>query len=298
MGCSSIFGYDTLHDCGRWAYLFMIQMARLRKLSKIKEVRSEILLAFFTMLLVFPVLSCGRRSPPRSLPASTAPVETAPTPSNLPALSAPQLVLSIEPSAIEPGDSALLQWETTDADHVVISHNIGKVEISGRIKFFPDQTTSYEVKAVGPGGESKKTVTVEVKKGIGSGFQEKDLPGKSLEELFEYFVKPVFFDYDSSELSEGAILTLEGNLHWLIRLENLNVRFLVEGHCDERGTEEYNLALGDRRAQIVKTYLRQNGVDASRVDIVSFGEERSFDTQSTEQGWALNRRAHFLLKEN
>ena len=151
---------------------------------------------------------------------------------------------------------------------------------------------------MGPGGEAKKTVTVEVKKGIDSGFQEKDLPDKSLEELFEYFVKPVFFDYDSSELSEGAILTLEGNLHWLIRPENLNVRFLVEGHCDERGTEEYNLALGDRRAQIVKTYLLRNGVDASRVDVVSFGEERPFDTQSTEQGWTLNRRAHFLLREN
>ena len=60
----------------------------------------------------------------------------------------------------------------------------------------------------------------------------------------------------------------------------------------------YNLALGDRRAQIVKTYLLRNGVDASRVDVVSFGEERPFDTQSTEQGWTLNRRAHFLLREN
>ena len=249
------------------------------------------------MLLVFPVLSCGRRSPPRSLPTRTAPVERAPASSNLPPIFAPQLVLSIEPSTIEPGDSALLQWKATDADHVVISHNIGKVEISGRIKFFPDQTTSYEVKAVGPGGESKKTVTVEVNQGMNSGFQEKDLPSKPLEERFEHFVKSVFFDYNSSELSEGAILVLEGNLHWLIRPENLHVRFLVEGHCDERGTEEYNLALGDRRAQIVKHYLLRNGVDASRVDIVSFGEERPFDTQSTEQGWALNRRAHFLLKE-
>ncbi len=139
---------------------------------------------------------------------------------------------------------------------------------------------------------------VEVKNGIDSGVHEKDLPDKSLEELFEYFVKPVFFDYDSSELSDGAILTLEGNLHWLIRPENLKIRFLVEGHCDERGTEEYNLALGDRRAQIVKTYLLRNGGDASRVDIVSFGEERPFESQSTEQGWALNRRAHFLLREN
>ena len=273
----------------------MIETARLKKLGKIREATSEILLTIFAMLLVFPVLSCGRRPPPRPVPTDTGPAETVPVPSDLPAVSPPRLEVSIEPAVIQQGDSALLQWEAADADHVVISHNIGKVETSGRIKFFPDQTTSYEVTAVGPGGELQRTVMVEVKQDTGPELREEDLPGKSLEELFEYFVKPVFFEYDSSELSEEAILTLDSNLHWLVSPENLSVRFRVEGHCDERGTEEYNLALGDQRAQIVMAYLLRKGVSASHVNIVSFGEERPFDTRSTEQGWALNRRAHFVL---
>ena len=273
----------------------MTETARLKKLGKIREATSEISLIIFAMLLVLPVLSCGRRPPPRPIPTDTGPAETAPVPSDLPAVSSPQLEVFIEPAVIQQGDSALLQWETTDADHVVISHNIGKVETSGRIKFFPDQTTSYEVTAVGPGGEIQRTVTVEVMNDAGPELLEVDLPGKSLEELFEYFIKPVFFQYDSSELSEEAILTLDSNLHWLKSPENLSVRFVVQGHCDERGTEEYNLALGDQRAQIVMAYLLRQGVSTSRVNIVSFGEERPFDARSTKQGWALNRRAHFVL---
>ena len=170
-----------------------------------------------------------------------------------------------------------------------------EVEISGRIKFFPDQTTSYEVKAVGPGGEFKKTVTVEVKKGVDSGFQEKDLPDKSLEELFEYFVKPVFFDYDSSELSDGAILTLEGNLHWLIRPENLKIRFLVEGHCDERGTEQYNLSLGERRAQAIRDQLITFGISSDRVQTISYGEKQPVVEGADEVSYQANRRGDFVL---
>ncbi|MDA2928649.1 OmpA family protein [Acidobacteria bacterium AH-259-O06] len=208
---------------------------------------------------------------------------------------APELEVLIEPSVIRQGDSALLRWEAQNADHVLISHNIGVVETSGRIKFFPDETTTYEVIAEGPGGRVAKAVTVDVLKDKTPRISAEDLPSRSLGEQFSYFVKPVFFAYNSAQLSEKAPLRLDGNIRWLTRLENRGIRFLIEGHCDERGTEEYNLALGDRRAQTVMAYLVRHGIDALRMATLSLGEERPFDPRPTEEAWALNRRAHFVL---
>jgi len=98
-------------------------------------------------------------------------------------------------------------------------------------------------------------------------------------------------------LSEEASLILDGNAEWLTRPENLGIRFLIEGHCDQRGTEEYNLALGDTRAQAVLAYLARQGIDLSRVRALALGEERPFDLRQTEEGWRLNRRAHFMLTQ-
>ncbi|MDA2923096.1 OmpA family protein [Acidobacteria bacterium AH-259-L09] len=208
---------------------------------------------------------------------------------------APELEVLIEPSVIRQGDSALLRWEAQNADHVLISHNIGVVETSGRIKFFPDETTTYEVIAEGPGGRIAKAVTVDVLQDKTPRISAEDLPSRSLGEQFSYFVKPVFFAYNSAQLSEEARLRLDGNIRWLTRLENRGIRFLIEGHCDERGTEEYNLALGDKRAQTVMAYLVRHGIDALRMATLSLGEERPFDPRPMEEAWALNRRAHFVL---
>lgn len=104
----------------------------------------------------------------------------------------------------------------------------------------------------------------------------------------------VFFDYDSSVLSSDAQEQLNQNGGWLE--SNAAKKVLVEGHCDERGTSEYNLALGDRRAASAKEYLVRLGVASSRLETVSFGEERPFDSGHNEDAWAKNRRAHFVLK--
>ncbi len=207
----------------------------------------------------------------------------------------PDLDVRVEPSAIQEGESALLSWEVHNADQVSISENIGPVGLTGKIKFFPEETTTYTVTAEGLGGRIAKSVTVEVL-GSGSGrISVEDLDEGPLEERFKYFVKPVFFGFDSAELTEEARLTLEGNIRWLIRPDNASLRFTIQGHCDEQGTEEYNLALGDKRATVVKEYLVARGIEASRITAVSLGEERPFDLRSTEEAWALNRRAHFVL---
>ncbi len=101
----------------------------------------------------------------------------------------------------------------------------------------------------------------------------------------------IFFDFDQFNLSSEAKSTLEANARELKRVSAANVT--IEGHCDERGTKAYNLALGDKRANAAKDYLVTLGVTASRVTTVSYGKERPFDTGTGESAWAKNRRAHF-----
>jgi peptidoglycan-associated lipoprotein len=104
----------------------------------------------------------------------------------------------------------------------------------------------------------------------------------------------IFFDFDKYDIRQTDARTLDSNAQWL--KSNPNHLVLIEGHCDERGTNEYNLALGERRAKSTMNYLVSQGVQANRITIISYGEERPSCTEKTEQCWAKNRRAHFLVK--
>ena len=104
----------------------------------------------------------------------------------------------------------------------------------------------------------------------------------------------VYFAFDQSSLDESAQDVLRRKSDWL--QENVDVYVTIEGHCDERGTAEYNLALGDRRAQTTKNFLVDLGIDATRISTVSYGEERPVDPRSVEEAWAKNRRAQFALQ--
>jgi peptidoglycan-associated lipoprotein len=104
----------------------------------------------------------------------------------------------------------------------------------------------------------------------------------------------IFFDFDKYDIRQTDTRTLDSNAQWL--KSNPNHLVLIEGHCDERGTNEYNLALGERRAKSTMNYLVSQGVQANRITIISYGEERPACTEKTEQCWARNRRAHFLVK--
>jgi peptidoglycan-associated lipoprotein len=107
-------------------------------------------------------------------------------------------------------------------------------------------------------------------------------------------LKDVYFDFDKYDIRPDDARVLDTNATWL--KSNANNLVLIEGHCDERGTNEYNLALGERRAKSTMNYLVSQGVQASRITIISYGEERPSCTQKTEECWAKNRRAHFLVK--
>jgi len=115
---------------------------------------------------------------------------------------------------------------------------------------------------------------------------------KSLSEISSY-LKPAFFDFDKADIRPDARDVLAANAAWLKKYSS--VQFTIEGHCDERGTAQYNLALGDRRANAAKDYLVSLGVDASRIKTVSYGKERPFATGHDEESWQKNRRAHFVV---
>jgi peptidoglycan-associated lipoprotein len=102
----------------------------------------------------------------------------------------------------------------------------------------------------------------------------------------------VFYDFNRSELTASTQAQLKTNAAWLSA--NANKKVILEGHCDERGTNEYNMALGERRAQSAKEYLINLGVDPARLKTVSFGEEKPFDPGHNEEAWAKNRRVHFV----
>ena len=127
-----------------------------------------------------------------------------------------------------------------------------------------------------------------------------DLGGGSLERFKQGLggaeggpLADVRFDYDSYDLREDARSTLQTNANWL--KENADKRVEIEGHCDERGTVEYNLALGAKRAKSAKDYLVTLGIDASRLSTISYGEELPVCREQTEDCWGRNRRAHFVV---
>jgi peptidoglycan-associated lipoprotein len=107
------------------------------------------------------------------------------------------------------------------------------------------------------------------------------------------YIQDAFFAFDESTLTPDAQTALTNSANWLKKNPQYNL--LVEGHCDERGTEQYNLALGDRRANTAKEYLATLGIDTSRIRTVSYGEERPFDPGHDEAAWAKNRRDHLVL---
>lgn len=124
----------------------------------------------------------------------------------------------------------------------------------------------------------------------------KDDPGdvlsKDLKEISEKYLRDIQFDFDKADIREDAKPTLEQNASFLKKYPSIKI--VVEGHCDERGSVEYNLALGERRAKAAKSYLSTLGVDGSRMQTVSYGKELPLDPGHDEGAWARNRRAHFL----
>jgi peptidoglycan-associated lipoprotein len=128
--------------------------------------------------------------------------------------------------------------------------------------------------------------------------EDSQLDATGYREITDPAMQAVFqdirFDFDRFSIRPDARVTLKGIAEWMLR--NPSTYLLIEGHCDERGTSEYNLALGERRANSTKKYLVQLGVAGNRIATISYGKEKPLDPRSNEEAWAKNRRCHFLIR--
>ncbi|MBI5085421.1 MAG: OmpA family protein [Acidobacteria bacterium] len=200
-----------------------------------------------------------------------------------------------EPSTIIRGESSTLRWSVANATAVSIDGGIGTVPASGSRQVYPSANTTYRMTAKGGGGDAIAAVTVTVTTPPPP--PPPPPPAKaSLSERIAKDVQDVFFDYDKSEVREDARATLQRNADAIKAILNdfPSAVISIEGHCDERGSAEYNLGLGDRRSSSVREFLSQVGVPAERLKTISFGKEKPFCTDANEGCWSKNRRAHFV----
>jgi len=225
------------------------------------------------------VAGCKKKEAP--LPATeTAPV--APTP-------APTAHITATPTVISAGDQAQLSWRTTDATSVSID-GIGDVPTIGVKTVTPTESTSYHLVARGPGGSVDATarVTVNAPPAV-----VVPVTTVSPEQEFKANVQDAFFDYDAYDIRSDAQDALSHDASWLAAHPEIHI--LIGGYCDERGSTEYNLALGQNRADAAKNALVTAGVAATRIRTISYGKEKPVCTESTEECWQKNRRAGFSI---
>jgi peptidoglycan-associated lipoprotein len=243
-------------------------------------------LLFVSVLLVaamVTVTGCKKKSLPPVPPAATAPAAAAPV--------APTAQITANPSTITAGGQVALTWKTTDATTVSID-DLGEVPSSGMKVVTPAYSTTYHLVAKGAGGTADATIRVTVNPAPPIVVSPS---GESIEKEFDADVKDIFFDYDKSNLRDDSKASLTQDAKYL--LSHPDEKVLIGGYCDERGSNEYNLALGQRRADSAKNALMEDGVAASRIRVISYGKEKPFCTQSTEACWQENRRAGFKLDQ-
>jgi len=231
---------------------------------------------------------CKKKQPAQAPPPPPPPVEK-PAPPKAAVVGS----FTAEPSTIVRGEGSTLRWNVQNATEVSIE-GLGSVAASGSRQVFPTQTTSYRLTAKSAGGDAIAAVTVTV-----TAPPPPPPPPvvvkASLSERLAKDVTDVYFDYDKSEVREDARAALQKNADALKAIlgDFPSAVISVEGHCDERGSAEYNLGLGDRRSTSVREFLVQLGVPGDRLKSISYGKEKPACTEGTEACWSKNRRAHF-----
>ena len=222
---------------------------------------------------------CAKK-PPKPQPAPPAPA---------PAPARPTVTLQASPTSINKGESSTLSWNSTDATQLSIAPEVGAVTAQGSTKVTPADSATYTITATGPGGSASATAAVTVNAPPPPVEQPK---GPTDDELFLKEVRDAYFDYDKADLRADARTALSKTADFLKNYSRFKVT--IEGHCDERGSTEYNLGLGDRRASAVKQFLVSSGISADRLSTVSYGKEKPFCMESNESCWQQNRRGHFV----
>ena len=243
-----------------------------------KQLRRVFVPAVLLVTLI-AVAGCKKKQP-LPPPAQSAPPMALPTPT---------AQLTATPTVISAGDQVQLSWHTTDATSVSID-GIGDVPTVGVKTVTPTGATTYHLVARGEGGSAEATASVTVNAPPAVQVPTNTM---SAEEEFKANMQDAFFDYDTDAIRADAQATLSKDASYLV--SHPDVKVVLGGYCDERGSDEYNLALGQKRAESAKTSLVTAGVAASRIRVISYGKEKPFCSESNEACWQQNRRAGFSM---
>ncbi|MFZ1085016.1 MAG: peptidoglycan-associated lipoprotein Pal [Terracidiphilus sp.] len=246
--------------------------------------RNLLLISVLLAVALIAVTGCKKKAHSLVPPTATAPAAVAPL--------APTAQITANPTTITAGGQVALSWKTTEAATVSID-GLGEVPPSGMKTVTPTQSTNYHLVANGAGGSADATVRVTVNPA--AQIAVAPTSAVSSEDEFVANVHDIFFDYDKYDVRGDAQAPLAQDAKYL--LSHPNEKILIGGFCDERGSNEYNLALGEKRANSAKNVLIGAGVSASRIRVISYGKEKPFCTQSTEACWQKNRRDGFSLDE-
>jgi peptidoglycan-associated lipoprotein len=223
----------------------------------------------------------------KAVPAPPQPPPPPPPPT-------PTVTLTAEPSTIDKGQSVTLSWSSQNATDLDLEPGVGKVQASGSSSVTPQDSTTYTVTATGPGGTQSATARVTVT--IPPPPPPPPAPVQITDDqLFDQNVKDAYFDYDKATIRPDAETVLTGDASFL--KDHQSIKFTIEGKCDDRGSEEYNLALGDKRATAAKNFLVNAGVTTDRISTISYGKSRPVtgcdQSGKSEDCWQQNRVDHF-----
>jgi peptidoglycan-associated lipoprotein len=241
---------------------------------EVKEHRMKWAVVVLAMAAILTISDCKKKVAPAPPPPP-------------PTVQAPTASLTANPTAIQQGQSSTLSWTTQNATEIALE-GIGRVGPSGSQLVVPSTSITYRLTAKGAGGTQEATTRITVTSPPPPVAATQSATEQA---LFARSVKDIYFNYDSYELRASDQPTLQADAAFL--KSHSNIRFTMEGHCDERGSVEYNLALGENRANSVKQALVKLGVPASSIKTISYGKEKPICTEHNEACWQQNRRAHF-----
>jgi peptidoglycan-associated lipoprotein len=237
------------------------------------RIRSAILLALATVAVAL-LSACPSKTPV----AATPPPPPSP---------APTVTIDVTPASVPAGQPVTVSWKSENATDVTIEQ-FGSVQPSGSQTLAPTESTTYHIIAKGPGGaqeaDARVTVVASGAAATTSTSGEEAAPETVANRL------DVFFDLDDFSIRPDQVATIKSDAEFL--KQHPDLRIVVEGHCDEMGSTEYNLALGDRRASEVRIALEKAGVNSSRMRTISYGKEQPVCEEQNDACWRMNRRAH------
>jgi peptidoglycan-associated lipoprotein len=238
--------------------------------------------ALLATVALFAASGCHKKTPP---PPPTAMAPSGPT------MLPPTASITADPLSIDLGQSVVLNWRSTNATSVSID-GIGEVPVNGTQTVSPSSSTNFHLVAKNDGGttEANVRVTVRVPEVPAA---PADTSGSGSDAEFHAHVQDIFFGYDSYDLSPQSDTSISSAAAYLNA--HPGIKILIGGYCDDRGSAEYNITLGENRANAAKTALVAAGVSGDRIRVVSYGKEKQFCSEENETCWQQNRRDQFSI---